>query len=303
MHKAAANNPTRTDASADSALDSNWDWLNSVPSFGLARTDAIHESRATARAGTASLLVDGTADQLINATESAAVAFTVSGLGRGEAGTVTFTDASNHHVAVGVGGNGGYSANLSTLTDGQITSSLATGNGVAATGNPVTLDTDSALTPSVSVDTTNPAHVTFTIAGLEGDETGTMTFTDVSGRQDVVAVGSNGAYSANLSNLADGTITYLLRETDPAGNVITVDPPLNLGDGSANGPAGTPQMSTLLSGYAVRPSWNVAGVDYAVGVPAGTVLKDPNTILNMAAGVSANTSYPYRHHLMAAMLY
>ena len=172
---------------------------------------------------------------------------------------------------------------------------------MAATGNPVTLDTDSTLTPSVSVDTTNPAHVTFTIAGLEGDETGTMTFTDVSGRQDVVAVGSNGAYSANLSNLAQGTITYLLRETDPAGNVITVDPPLNLGDGSANAPAGAPQMSTLLSGYAVRPSWNVAGVDYAVGVPAGTALKDPNTILKRFL-VSARTTLPIPSPSRAAML-
>src|SRR4029077_13281909 len=33
-----------------------------------------------------------------------------------------------------------------------------------------------------------------------------------------------------------------------------------------------------LNGYAVRPSWNVAGVDYAVGYSAGTVLKDPETI-------------------------
>ena len=149
-------------------------------------------------------MVDGTADHIINASESAAVAFTVSGLSRGETGTVTFTDASNHNVVVGADGNGTYSANLSALTDGQINSSLATGNGAAATGNPITLDTDSSLTPSVSVDTTNPAHVTFTIAGLEGDESGTMTFTDASGRQDVVAVASNGAYSANLSNLQRG---------------------------------------------------------------------------------------------------
>ena len=35
-------------------------------------------------------------------------------------------------------------------------------------------------------------------------------------------------------------------------------------------------------------SWQVAGVDYAVGVPAGTVLKDPMTI-NMA-GVSLDVA-------------
>ena len=116
-------------------------------------------------------------------------------------------------------------------------------------------------------------HVTFTVSGLEPDYSGTVTFTDASGTQDVVPIKSNGAYSANLSNLTNGTITYLLSVSNPAGNVITVDPPLNLGDGSANAPAGTPQLPTLLNGYAVRPSWNVAGVDYYVGVPTGTVLK------------------------------
>jgi T5SS/PEP-CTERM-associated repeat protein len=49
-------------------------------------------------------------------------------------------------------------------------------------------------------------------------------------------------------------------------------------DGSAGAPAGTPQLPNLLSGYPVRPPWEVAGVDYAVGVPSGTVLKDPATI-------------------------
>ena len=44
----------------------------------------------------------------------------------------------------------------------------------------------------------------------------------------------------------------------------------------------------MLSAFAVRPPWEVAGVDYAVGVPSGTVLKDPSTIV--MTGVSVNTS-------------
>jgi large repetitive protein len=297
--KAPAINPRRTDAIDDLAQDSNGDWLDSAPLFGSAPTDAAHTSRVTGQASTANLLVDDTADHIINATESAAVAFTVSGLARGETGIVTFTDASNRHVVVGVDGNGTYSANLSTLTDGRITSSLSTadgaGNRATATGNAVSLDTDSTLTPTLLVDATNPSHVTFTVSGLEGDETGTVTFTDSSNRQDVVAIGSNGAYSANLSNLADGTISYLLQVTDPAGNVTTVDPPLNLGDGSVNGPGGSAQLPTLLKSYAVRPSWNVAGVDYADGITPGTVLKDPfaGGVLAsalVALGGSANTS-------------
>ena len=91
-----------------------------------------------------------------------------------------------------------------------------------------------------------------------------MTFTDTTGKSDVVPIGSDGTYSANLSNLTNGTLTYVMTVTNPAGNVITVDPTATLGDGSANAPAGTPQLPNLLNGYAVRPPWEVAGVDYAV---------------------------------------
>src|SRR5437588_1245279 len=60
-----------------------------------------------------------------------------------------------------------------------------------------------------------------------------------------------------------------------------------LADGLANAPASTPQMSTLLNDYAVRPTWNVAGVDYAVGYASGTTLKNPSTI--SMAGVSVDS--------------
>lgn len=56
-------------------------------------------------------------------------------------------------------------------------------------------------------------------------------------------------------------------------------------DGSANAPAGTPQYPALLSGYAARPPWKAAGVDYHVGIdrslyPTDAALKDPATITN-----------------------
>ena len=86
--------------------------------------------------------------------------------------------------------------------------------------------------------------------------------------------------------------------TDPAGNVTTVDPPLNLGDGSINSPRGTAQLPTLLDSYAVRPSWNVAGVDYHVGTPIGTTLKDPATI-NMA-GVSVHMGGSTGNYLLVS---
>ena len=241
--------------------------------------------------GAASLSVNDTADHIINAAESTAVAFTVSGLAVGGTGTVTFSDTSNHQVVVNVDGNGAFSANLSGLTDGPITSLLSAAgpNGLSTTpaGNIVSLDTDSSLNPSLSVNAADPSNVVFTVSGLESDYSGKVTFTNSTGKSDVVPIGANGTYSANLSNLANGTLTYLMTVSDPAGNVINVDPTVTLGDGSANAPAGPAQLPTLLSGFQARPSWYVAGVDYAVGY-GSTQLTDWESI--SIPGVTVNTS-------------
>ena len=73
-----------------------------------------------------------------------AVAFTVSGLEAGALGEATFTDIAGHQVVVDVA-NGTYSADLSTLTDGTITSLLSptnpAGHTATASGNTVFLDT------------------------------------------------------------------------------------------------------------------------------------------------------------------
>src|SRR6185437_9644796 len=63
-------------------------------------------------------------------------------------------------------------------------------------------------------------------------------------------------------------------------------------DGSKNAPAGTPQFPTLLSGYAARPPWSVAGVDYHVGIdrsryPTNAALKDPAPGGTLAAALSS----------------
>src|SRR5271157_4225717 len=65
--------------------------------------------------------------------------------------------------------------------------------------------------------------------------------------------------------------------------------PGSFADGADWAPAGAPQLPTLLNGYAVRPPWKVAGVDYAVGVPIGTALKDPTIAANLPTGVSVDT--------------
>ena len=58
-----------------------------------------------------------------------------------------------------------------------------------------------------------------------------------------------------------------------------------------NNPAGQLNGQFL----AARPSWQVPGVDYSVGIdrslyPTNTNLKDPNTILSTITGASGNNS-------------
>lgn len=58
-------------------------------------------------------------------------------------------------------------------------------------------------------------------------------------------------------------------------------------DGCPGAPTGTIQFPTILSSYTTRPPFNVAGVDYYVGVPTGTTLSDPSTI--SISGVTVNS--------------
>ena len=262
-------------------------------SIEAAAAAAIASIKSVRSGGTLSvpqLLVDDTVDHVINAAEATNVDFSVVGPAAGESGTVTFTDVANHQVTAAIAANGTYSVDLSSLTDGAVTSSItitdSAGQSSTVSGNSIILDTDKGLSPTLVVDAANPSHVTFAISGFEGDETGAITFTDSVGHEAVVNVGSNGNYSADLSSLTPGKVTYLLTETDPAGNTISIDPPTILGgDGSAGAPGGTPQLPHLLDSYAARPSWQVAGVDYAVGVHTGVVLKIP-TAGNLPPGAS-----------------
>src|SRR5690348_5664402 len=178
----------------------------------------------------ATLSVNDTVDHVINNAESTAVSFTVAGLDQAGSGTVTFTDIHGHTVSVGVTGNGTFSANLSSLDDGSITSALAftdtDGNPASATGNAVALDTDKTEVATLSVNDTvdhviNNAEstaVSFTVAGLDDGGSGTVTFTDIHGHTVSVGVTGNGTFSANLSSLDDGSITSALAFTDTEGN-------------------------------------------------------------------------------------
>lgn len=72
----------------------------------------------------------------------------------------------------------------------------------------------------------------------------------------------------------------------------------NGSDGFAGAPIGTPQFPNALIVYSFPPSWCVAGVGYAVGIPTGTSLSDPcpgtcTGTSNLAAALqSAGCTYP-----------
>jgi hypothetical protein len=88
-----------------------------------------------------------------------------------------------------------------------------------------------------------------------------------------------------------GTVTDALGLTASMPVTVTsttADPWATL-DGRANAPTGAPQYPTALNGYAVRPPWKVAGVDYRVGINTGVVLK-PALTGTLPSGVSRNTT-------------
>lgn len=59
-------------------------------------------------------------------------------------------------------------------------------------------------------------------------------------------------------------------------------------DGCAAAVPALTQITSVLSGYAARPPWNVAGMDYAVGVPTATTLQDPTTA-SLPSGAAYNS--------------
>ncbi len=181
----------------------------------------------------------------VNATRAGAVAFSVSSFDDDESGTLTFSDDNSaHNVSLQVvqgtssrfllNNNPVSAVNLSGLTEGTITATLSVtdtaGNSETVTNSSVTLDKDlgeqAALKLAVNnthVGKITASAVSFTIAGLDTEDTGTVTFTDGNNHKVTVPVtGATGSYSANISPLTDGTITSSLQvNTDAAGNSFT----------------------------------------------------------------------------------
>ena len=110
-----------------------------------------------------SVLVNGGSPTPIGAAGAGQVAFTISGLASDDSGTLTFSDQAGHAVVVAIAngqavdsqGHPLSTVNLSSLSDGTITSSLTVsdpaGNQFSASGNTVPLDQDLGEHPSVLV--------------------------------------------------------------------------------------------------------------------------------------------------------
>ena len=136
------------------------------------------------------MLVNGGSTTPIGAAGAGQVAFTISGLEPDDSGTLTFSDQAGHAVVVTIvngqavdsQGRLILTVNLSSLSDGTITSSLAVidtaGNQFSASSNTVPLEQKLSEHPSVLVNggSTTPigpagaGQVTFTISGLASDD-------------------------------------------------------------------------------------------------------------------------------------
>ena len=116
----------------------------------------------------------------VGASAAKTVPFTIAGLESDDTGAVTFTDGHTTVVVPVTGGTTSYTANLHTLTDGTITSSLQVttdpaGNSFTpVAGTSITLDQDTGEQAALSLSVTNTdvgasaaKTVPFTIAGLE----------------------------------------------------------------------------------------------------------------------------------------
>jgi hypothetical protein len=240
----------------------------------------------------------------IGAAAAAAVPFTIAGLDSEDTGTVTSTDTNGKTVQSAVnGGQSSYTANLASLADGTIASSLAVstdaaGNSFAPVAGPaIMLDQDQSVAPIVSfigsvIDAAADNAWPVTISGLD-DETGTLAFTDAAGHTVSVGVTGNGIYSVNLAPLSDGAITSALSISDPAGNhwnmaedALTLVGTALTGSNSIKLPAtSTGNLGTVgTSGPTVLDAAQTDGVTFRSGNGPDTIIAGPNDTLYAGNG-------------------
>ena len=88
-----------------------------------------------------------------------------------------------------------------------------------------------------------------------------------------------GSYQINIIATQSGVTNSPFPQAETiTGSNVSCPRGTSYQDGCPGAPSGTIQYPNLLNSYAVRPPWNVAGVDYYVGMPAGQNLIDWQSI-------------------------
>ena len=224
--------------------------------------------------------------------------------------TVKIFDGSTQLGTANVDGSGHWTFTTSALGDGghNLTAQDVDSSGqvsLASAPLSLTIDTHAPVAPTVTAYSQTGSSVgsmtTLNDLVLKGtaEATSSVKIFDNSTQIGTATADSSGAWSFDTGVLSNGAQKFTATATDAAGNVSAASASLDVtvnssssgyADGSSNAHGGTPQLSSLLDSYAVRPPWQVAGVDYAVGVPAGTALKDPSALANLPAGVSIDAA-------------
>ena len=167
-------------------------------------------------------------DTLIGASGAATAHFTIGGLQVDDAGTVTFSDGTNHVTVNVSGAQINYTANLATLNDGQITSVLAINTDPAGNsftpvnGNAVVLDQDTGEQAALALTVNGGAPIASTTAGAIP-----LTAAEVdSGLSLNSSYTGSGKPVNTLSVTAANTTPGETTTTGPQNIVVTDPPPL-----------------------------------------------------------------------------
>jgi hypothetical protein len=235
----------------------------------------------TADAAPAATVSINDGDSFINASEAANVSYTVTGVDPDATATVTFSDGNVLHNIVVLGlHDGTTSLDLSGLDDGPVTASIALqdthGNIATGTGDSSTKDTTADASPLASVtfddldgfvNAAETPIASYTVAGVDGDATATVTFGDGNVLHNIVVSGlHDGTTSVNLSGLDDGPITVSISVSDNALNTTGGTGDSSVKDTTADA---TPTASVSINvgdGYVnnaekAAVSYTVAGID------------------------------------------
>ncbi len=167
--------------------------------------------------------------RIVNGLNQSKYAFSVAGVDKDTAATITFTDAAGHTAKTVVNSNSSPFISLAGLTDGAVTVTVA---GIDDAGNtsaaaPMTLLLDSTADAglklsgapiSATVGAANRANAGFTVQGLDADASAVVTFTDLVGHKANAIVAANGAAVVDLTGFVDGKVTAALTAIDRTDN-------------------------------------------------------------------------------------